>query len=409
MDRNYGNHSEGQWVGPSDAVAVTTFALSSAYTYNSAGRALAFPVYTDSAGSLTDVWIYVSGYTGTWGSTNGNVNFELRNCTVTRIPGTTLVGSATLTLDGSTTGYIKVTLGSPIAGLTANTQYYAVIGDSDGGGTNFVTLGAFSGTQAFSVAGITLSSTAGFGSAGTVMSGQAMFACKIGSYVIGGIGIANNQGTTASDTLHVGNAFTFDRDVEVIGCSTLTDTLLVNDEFRIYLSSQVPSTSTGSLPVRVVQTATSFTDFSRIYCTPTRLAANTKYYAVILKAIARTTPRIQTFLTGLYSDTDLKKLLPLGGNCFRVVKTAAGTDTWTEDTTAIMSLALMVQPVTDPTLPSAANVYTGTGTYGYADALITPTKVVSSIANATAGNIKSGVTIGDVTGTYVGSGSIIGS
>ncbi len=62
----------------------------------------------------------------------------------------------------------------------------------------------------------------------------------------------------------------------------------------------------------------------------------------------------------------------------------------------------------EPTLPTAANVYTGTGTYGYADALITPTKVVSSIANATAGNIKSGVTIGDVTGTFAGATGIIG-
>ncbi len=65
----------------------------------------------------------------------------------------------------------------------------------------------------------------------------------------------------------------------------------------------------------------------------------------------------------------------------------------------------------EPTLPTASNVYTGTGTYGYSDALITPTKVVSSIANATAGNIKSGVTIGDVVGTFVGGGGapIIGS
>ncbi len=60
----------------------------------------------------------------------------------------------------------------------------------------------------------------------------------------------------------------------------------------------------------------------------------------------------------------------------------------------------------EPTLPTASNVYTGTGTYGYADALVTPTKVVSSIANATAGNIKNGVTIGDVVGTFA-SGLII--
>ena len=58
--------------------------------------------------------------------------------------------------------------------------------------------------------------------------------------------------------------------------------------------------------------------------------------------------------------------------------------------------------VSGPTLPTASNVWTGTGTYGYSDSLTTPTKRASSITNCTAGNVKNGVVIDDVTGTYIG-------
>jgi hypothetical protein len=50
------------------------------------------------------------------------------------------------------------------------------------------------------------------------------------------------------------------------------------------------------------------------------------------------------------------------------------------------------------TFPAVANVWTGTGTYGYTGAELTPTKVASSITNCSAGNILYNVAIGDVTG-----------
>jgi hypothetical protein len=59
------------------------------------------------------------------------------------------------------------------------------------------------------------------------------------------------------------------------------------------------------------------------------------------------------------------------------------------------------------TLPAAANVWYGTGTYGIAGTGTTPTKRASSITNCTATNIKNGVTIDDVTGTLVGSTSMV--
>jgi hypothetical protein len=56
------------------------------------------------------------------------------------------------------------------------------------------------------------------------------------------------------------------------------------------------------------------------------------------------------------------------------------------------------------TLPTEANVWFGTGTYGNPGSPKTPTKRASSITNCSAGNIKNGVVIDDVTGTYGGGG-----
>jgi hypothetical protein len=52
------------------------------------------------------------------------------------------------------------------------------------------------------------------------------------------------------------------------------------------------------------------------------------------------------------------------------------------------------------TIPAAANVWYGSGTYGVAGTDSTPTKRASSITNCSAGNIKNTVVIDDVTGTY---------
>jgi hypothetical protein len=56
------------------------------------------------------------------------------------------------------------------------------------------------------------------------------------------------------------------------------------------------------------------------------------------------------------------------------------------------------------TLPAAANVWYGSGTYGIAGTGTTPTKRASSITNCTAPNVRNGVAIDDVTGTNVGGG-----
>jgi hypothetical protein len=43
-------------------------------------------------------------------------------------------------------------------------------------------------------------------------------------------------------------------------------------------------------------------------------------------------------------DSDLRKLFPLQGNCRRVYKTSAVSDTWTEDAEALYNIAALVRP-----------------------------------------------------------------
>lgn len=80
-----------------------------------------------------------------------------------------------------------------------------------------------------------------------------------------------------------------------------------------------------------------------------------------------------------------------------------GTGTITNQSTAagVAVTGTELLTVTGPTLPDVANVWTGTGTYGYAGSPLTPTKRASSIANCSAVNVRAGITIDDVVGTYV--------
>lgn len=56
----------------------TTLALDSAYTYASAGDAFAWCLFAQESGDLTDFWVKVTGYTGTWASTDGVINVQVR-------------------------------------------------------------------------------------------------------------------------------------------------------------------------------------------------------------------------------------------------------------------------------------------------------------------------------------------
>lgn len=112
-----------------------TTALDSAYTYNSAGDAIGAFLSQPETLTLTDVGVFITGYTGTAANVN-DLNFELRNHATDK-PGSTLHASASMN-PASGTGWKKFT-GLSFS-MVAGTLYWAIVADADGTGTDFATV-----------------------------------------------------------------------------------------------------------------------------------------------------------------------------------------------------------------------------------------------------------------------------
>lgn len=116
------------------AAGQTTLALDSAYTYNSAGDAVASRLIRRTAATLTSAYVFITAYTGTAANVN-DLNFEFRDNGTTK-PGSTLHASATVD-PASATGWIAFSGLSYAA--AAGVYFYAIVGDADGNGTDFAT------------------------------------------------------------------------------------------------------------------------------------------------------------------------------------------------------------------------------------------------------------------------------
>ena len=117
----------------------STQALNSAYAFGVSGVAFATSFFLTEAGTLTKLYVVPASYSGSWANTDGVINFEIRSgyASTQYTPGT-LVASGTIALNGSTT-YAWVGNEGLSISLAAG-EYCIVVGDADGGATNFVTL-----------------------------------------------------------------------------------------------------------------------------------------------------------------------------------------------------------------------------------------------------------------------------
>lgn len=120
-------------------ISQTTLALDSAYTINSAGDAIAGKLQIHAAKTLQDVYFHVTGYTGTAANVN-DITLEVRpeaSAGASTPHATTLTEGKSLD-PASATGWIKSTGWS--ASLSAASRYFVIVGDADGGGTDFATV-----------------------------------------------------------------------------------------------------------------------------------------------------------------------------------------------------------------------------------------------------------------------------
>ncbi len=88
---------------------------------------------------------------------------------------------------------------------------------------------------------------------------------------------------------------------------------------------------------------------------------------------------------------------------FRLISAAPGKSTGLP---AYADIGACQRP--EPTYPSASHVWHTAAAYGDVMSPTTPTKVASTITNCEAANVKNGVTIDDVTGTYAGGAEVSG-
>ncbi|MGH2359810.1 MAG: hypothetical protein ACRDGM_04615 [bacterium] len=115
----------------------TTLALSSAYTYASAGAGYGARVVLPTNKTLATVLYYLSAMTGTAANVN-DINFELRNDS-SGLPGSTLHTSAVADPNGDASATGWHSLNPADFAMVAGTVYWPIIADADGNSTDFAT------------------------------------------------------------------------------------------------------------------------------------------------------------------------------------------------------------------------------------------------------------------------------
>ncbi len=331
------------------AASATTFALSSAFSWvapgsaSNAGRAVATPLIVDDTSdrTLSAVWVNVASFTGTWGNTDGSIQIALHNGSSTgRLPGAQIY-SQSLTLTAGQVGWYKLTL-STVQVLSAYTPYYIVVSDSDGG-ANFVTLNIAFGSISYSE-GLQNTSTVGWASSatGTAVGPPPLVICRVGGVMYGGLPLTSIA-TTTSDTLPIGLTLQFESDTDLLGVATQTSASIWNNAtVKLYRSTVLPSGSPDATWGPFNGSNLFQTDQRVVHLSPFTMLAGTLYYLIVQRGAASVAPRILTSNSSI--DSDLRKLFPLQGNCRRVYKTSAGSDTWTEDAEALYNIAALVRP-----------------------------------------------------------------
>lgn len=226
-------------------VTETSFALNAAYAYNTGGAGVAlYTFFAPETADLTDFYVLVKSYAGTWGATDGNIDWAIHEgLAATNRPGS-VVASGTLTLDG-TTGWKKKS--GLTVGLTAGRFYTLVVSDADGGGTNFVTLTCRYGDAVGLGIGRSqtiITTTNGFSSAGSSVNGCPSCAVKIGGRWYGG-SYHDTVSAVTTGTYRRGVRFRPVQDMVVAGVIVNTDTTALSGghTFELIADSQPPSGS----------------------------------------------------------------------------------------------------------------------------------------------------------------------
>lgn len=318
-------------VGAGTVSTATAFALSSAYTFGAAGRAVGSRIHPPRTTTLVDVYVYCDSVAGSLAGKTARL--EIRNAASDTLPGGTLHASVTaIDVSSWTAGtWHKITLASPLS-LTPGTPIWVIFaGENTDGVNNLSPLsrGPLQQAETAGMAGYT-TSNGWTGSTAVAALPPLVLALGDGTYI--GCPYTTRTAYT-SNTLERGLKFTPDSECDLSGIRIANATANISG-VKVYAGSTAP----GGTTLRSVTIATG----SAAVCLfdDVRLVRNTAYRVVLTFGAAETAPdylEIADYAT--YAGVQAARMA--GGALLDTIDNGAGD--WTDTAARLCAIGLILR------------------------------------------------------------------
>jgi len=336
VDRHSPQYKAASYPGLMIGGTVTTLAL------DSGDDSYAMGFICPETGNLTDLWLNIASFTGTWGSTDGVINYDIfTGQAANSRPATPATYTGTITLAGTEAGWVRKT--GLTHALTAGVYYYIAFRDADGDGSNYVTVNRSStgGSTDYVLGAVTTDSWAS-GATASLPN----IAAKIGGTMIGGLAF-HTTATLTNNRNERGVVFTPPEDSWLAGVASITDpvTVVTDHVLKVYATGVNP----GGTPLTTwtnptISSSGSIVPFSKIFPVSTwwPLTKDTEYRFVLYPATNTTVPRSVSASPGL--DADLRAAFkPFGGNWSFTIESSGA---WADDADKLFNMVPILVPRT---------------------------------------------------------------
>ncbi len=324
--------------------ANSTTLLNSAYVAGTSGNAVSVKFMPFDNLTLTDLYFYIESYGGTAALVN-DLELEVRSGTNTG-PGTTgpsLLASTTVN-PSSATGWLHWS-GLSVA-LTAGSLYYFIIGDADGGVTNFARIvhqGTYvtSNEQSRYVFWMPYTTTDGFTTGTRGFSLPPCVAVFSNGTVYGwpfGSSSTHNSSGTYQRGLHV---LTLSVAIKLFGVTYATSNASISG-VNIWTDPNGPAGS----PLASSTRSWGATVAGFLFPSPfISLAKATPYRIVFTVGSGTGQPILASIGTG--ADSNLRAAMPYGGDWYSTQDTS---NVWADDTNSLPIMGLLVEDIISSTV-----------------------------------------------------------